>query len=343
MTILELKNRIYQDFISSFQNAITPLKKSFFEQLSNTLAATFQLLYIYLDRIFNDSFLTTCTKDRVLSYFAPLKDIEQKEPTVASGIVRFTGIDTTLIPAGTILIYNELEYITIEDGTIAAGFVDMNCESVEKGTVNNTLANIDLFLTTPIIGIDNKAISIAGFTKAIDEETIESVRTRTKQKFATATQIDNDNNYKALANELPNVKATFISDLKNGVGTFGITILTFSNDGVAIQSDIDELEQHFIDNEAVPIYVDTEYFLPTITYQAFSIQLAIDSDDNQELITQSIRDYLYLFQKPNTTFYFQGLADFLQTKGARLISPIPSSYYAIADDEILDLGVITWI
>ena len=80
----------------------------------------------------NDSFLTTCTENRVLNYFAPLKNITRKEPTVSSGIVKFTGIDATLVPTGTILIYSELEYITIADGTISSGFADINCESVEK-------------------------------------------------------------------------------------------------------------------------------------------------------------------------------------------------------------------
>ena len=342
MTIIELKSRIYNDFIASFQNAITPLKKTFFEQLSNTLSATFQLVYIYLDRIFNDSFLTTCTENRVLTYFAPLKDLARKEPTVSSGTVTFTGVDTTVIPTGTILIYNELEYITLADGTITSGTVDILCESVEKGTLSNTLANITLTLSTPITGVDNDAISTIGFTGAIDQETIESVRTRTKQKFATSTEVDNDNFYKSLANELSNVKATFISSNKSGVGTFGVTVLTFSNDGVPVQADIDEVEQYFIDNNAVPSYVEAEYFIPTIVSQDFTIQLAINDASNQATVEQAVRDYLYLVQKPAVAFEFQPLADFIQTLGARMISPVPTSSVTPASDEVLDLGTITW-
>jgi len=343
MNIKDLKNRIYNDFISSFNNAITPLKKSLFEQLSNTLSATFNLIYIYLDRIYNDSFLTTCTSSRVLDYFAPLKNITRKEPTIATGVVRFYGINTTVINSDIGILYNGLEYKTSEAGAISSGFVDLNCESIGKGTENNTLPNVDLLLSTPINGVDNKATSIDGFSSAIDEETIESVRTRTKQKNATLTQVDNDNFYKSLANELSNVKATFISDIKNGEGTFGVTILTFSNDGVPIQSDIDQVESYFTTNNAVPVYVDAEYFLPTITLQAFSIQLAVTNEDNKTNIEQAIRDYLYLKQKPGTTFQFSGLSDYLQDRGARLTNPDPSSDYAIAADEILDLGVVSWI
>ena len=32
----------------------------------------------------------------------------------------------------------------------------------------------------------------------------------------------------------------------------------------------------------------------------------------------------------------------MQTLGARLITPIPSSGQALADDEVLDMGTITW-
>jgi len=343
MTIQELKSRIYNDFIASFQNAITPLKKSFFEQLSNTLSATFQLVYIYLYIIFYDSFLTTCTENRVLTYFAPLKDLTRKEPTVSNGTVTFTGVDATVIPTDTILIYNELEYITLADGTITSGTVDILCESVEKGTLSNTLANITLTLSVPITGVDNDAISTIGFTGAIDQETIESVRTRTKQKFATSTEVDNDNFYKSLANELSNVKATFISSNKSGVGTFGITILTFSNNGVPVQADIDEVEQYFIDNNAVPSYVEAEYFIPTIVYQDFTIQLAINDASNQTTVEQAIRDYLYLVQKPAVVFEFQPLADYLQTLGARMVSPDPTTSTTPTSSQVIDIGTITWM
>lgn len=343
MTITELKSRIYNDFIASFKNAITPLKKSFFENIANSLSATFRLAYIHLDRIHADSFLTTCTEGRVLSYFAPLKNITQKLATISTGTVRFTGVTGSVIPIGQKLIYSEIEFITIASGTIASGYADVLCNSVKTGTTNNTLANIDLFLSTPIEGIDNKATSTSGFSGAIDDETIESVRTRTKQKNATASNVDNTYFYKSLANELTNVKASFISELKNGVGTFGVTILTFSNNGVPVQADIDEVQQYFIDNEAVPVYAEAEYFLPTIVSQAFSIQLATNTTTKQEEITLLVRDYLYLYQKQGTSFAFSGLASLLQDNGARLIAPTPSSTLAIALNEVVDLGTITWI
>lgn len=343
MNIKELKDRIYSDLITSFKNAITPLTKSLFEKFSDSLSATFQLLYIFLDRISSDSYLTSCTVARVYSYFAPLKNIKPKEASVSRGTIRFTGVNGTLIPTGTILIYNQLEYITSEDGTISAGFADIASKSVGKGSENNTPADIDLSLSIPIPGINNKATSSLGFNGAIDKETPESVRTRTKQKFATATRIDNDNTYKSLANEVDNVKASFISSIKNGVGTFGVTILTFTNDGVPIQADIDAVEQYFIDNNAIPTYVDAEFFLPVISNQDFDIQLAINNTQNQNDISQLIRDYLYLVQKPGTTFELQGLANTLQSNGARLISPTPDSSIVIASDGVLDLGVITWL
>jgi len=340
LTITELKDRIYQDFISSFKNAITPLKKSFFEQMSNSLAGTFLLSYIYLNNISKDSYLTSCTEDRVVDYFAPLKNVTLKLATKSVGVIRLTGNDGDIVPSGTTVTYNSLEFTTIEDGTVSSGYIDINSESVETGTVTNTLSNIDMFLTEEISGIDNKCISLLGFSGAIDDELIESVRTRTKQKFATATNIDNDNNYKSLANEVDNIKATFISSIKNGKGTFGVTCLVQSGNGVPTQADIDNIEQHFINNEAIPTYVECEYFIPTIVYQDLDILLAVDSDDNKALVTQLVKDYMYLFQKPSKTFAFSGLATYLQTQGARLTD---TTNITLASDEVLDLGTITWL
>lgn len=342
MTIQEIKNRIYQGFVSSFNNAITPLRYSFFDQLSNALAAAFQLLYIYYNNIFKDSFLSTCTESRVLNYFAPLKNVVRKDATQSIGVGRFTGTDGATIPAGTKMTYNELEYETIDEGAIASGYVDINCQSVGAGSENNTLANIELFLIVPISGVDNKVVSTAGFATAIDQETVESVRTRTKQKFAAPTSVDNDFTYKSLANEVPNVRASFISSLKNGVGTFGVTIFTQGNDGVPVQADIDAVEQYFIDNEAIPEYVEAEFFLPVITPVDFTIILATDTDDNRADMEQAIQDYLDLNQKPNTIFVYQGLADYIQKRGGRMNSPLPTVTTTLDPDEILSVGTITW-
>ena len=342
MDLKSLKDRIYNDIVTNFKNAITPLKKSLFDTLSYALASAFKLLYIYLDQIQADSFLTTCTESRVLNYFAPLKNLTLKEATSSEGIVRFTGIDTSIIPIDTIIIYNEYEYITTESGEISGGFVDINCESVEKGTLYNTINNIDLVLAFPIIGVDNEASSTPGFTGAIDDETIESLRTRTKIKFASPSKIDNSSSYKSLALEVDNVKAAFVSELKNGVGTTGITILTFSNDGVPVQADIDTVEQYFIDNEAIPTYSEFEFFLPDIISQDFTIQLIINDETNQNIIEQLIRDYLYLFVKPNKDFLYSDLNKILQANGARLENPTPSTIESLNDDQIIDVGTITW-
>lgn len=343
MTIKEIKDRIYKDYIASFKNAITPLRVSFFDKFSDSLAGTFQLLYIYFNNILKDSFLTTCTQSRVLSYFAPLKGLTQKNATVATGIVRFTGTDASIIPLGTILIYNNLEYKTTELGTIASGYADVQCESVEAGSENNTLENITLNLSVPVDGIDNSCISIGGFSGANDRETIENLRNRTKEKFANPESIDNYYTYTSLAETLPNIKKAFVSENKNGAGTFGITALTVGNNGVPIQADIDAIENLFISQNAIPVYVIPEYFLPTIITQDYTILLQDTSDENKTYITQLIRDYQYIYQRPNSSFYFSGLAAFLETKGARMTSPDPLTFQAIANDEILDLGTITWV
>jgi uncharacterized phage protein gp47/JayE len=345
MTLQELKDRIYNDIVTNFKNAITPLKKSFFETLSYALSSAFKLLYVYLDKIQADSFLTTCTKSRVLNYFAPLKNLKLKEATSSEGTVRFTGLDGSIIPIDTVILYNEYEYITTESGTIGdvtTGLVDINCKSVETGTLYNTIANITLVLAFPIDGVDNNVFSSGGFTGAIDDETVESLRTRTRQKFASPTNIDNNFFYKSLASEVDGVKASFVSELKNGVGTTGITILTFSNNGVPIQADLDKVEQNFIDTGSIPTYANFEFFIPTIISKDFTIQLIINDETNQNNIEQLIRDYLYLFVEPGTTFLYKDLADLLQSNGARLVSPLTTDTEVLASDEVIDIGTITW-
>lgn len=342
-TLQEIKDRIYNDFVASFQNAITPLNKSFFEVLANAISGAVQLLYIYLDNVSSDSFLNSCTQSRVLNYFAPLLRLTLKEPTVAEGTVSFTGVETTVIPIGTQVIYNSnIVYETIAEGTIASGAVDIVCQSVEKGTVSNTIGNIQLFLVVPVAGIDNDGFSTVGFSGAIDEETVESLRTRCIIKQGDSPQIDNNNYYKNLGNTLPNVKSTFISELKNGTGTFGVTILTYSNGGIPVQADIDEVEALFDSENAVPIYAETEYFLPTRVVQNFEILLAVNSSENQDDVNQLLMDYVYKFQEAGEDFEFLDLSKALQEKSARLVLPATTASVTLALNEVLDIGTVTW-
>jgi len=343
MTILEIKNRIYNDFIASFKNAITPLRQSFFEQISNSIAATINLVYIYIDRVQRESFLTTCTDDRVKTYFAPLKNISQKLATKSKGVVRFYGVDGATIDAGIKLSYNSQEYITISSATIASGYADVECESVDAGDITNTSKQIDIYLQSSIEGIDNKAYSEDGFSGAIDDESIDSLRTRAKQKFATASNVNNANYYVSLANELPNVKASFVSSNMHGSGTFGVTILTYSNDGVAIQQDIDEVASYFKEKEAIPEYVECDFFLPKITKIDMQIQLAVNNDSNKKIVKQAAMDYVYLFQKIGGEFSIDNLSKYLQTLGARVISPDTTQSIVTDNNEVLDLGVIEWL
>mgnify|MGYP003645050034 CR=1 FL=1 len=343
MTLQEIKDRVYNDFVVSFENAITPLKKSFFEILANSISGVIHLIYIYLDNVKKESFLNSCSDARVLNFFAPLLRLSLKNATKSKGIVLFTGVNSSVIPSGTKIIYNSnVEYETIEDVTILNGDANVECVSIKEGSLNNTINNISLSLVIPIIGVDNDALCTLGFAGAIDIETIGSLRTRCITKQGDSPQIDNNNYYKTLALEVPNVRASFVSELKNGVGTFGVTVLTNSNNGVPLQSDLDDVEAYFILKKGVPAYTQVEYFLPVIVYQNIDVFLAVNSVQNQELIRQLIKDYIYRFQEAGTIYSFVGLSKIMQENGARLVNPLPTDNITLSLDEVLDVGTTSW-
>ena len=89
--------------------------------------------------------------------------------------------------------------------------------------------------------------------------------------------------------------------------------------------------------------VDISLNSGAVVYQNLSILLADNSTDNQEYVLQAVKDYIYLYQKPGETFQFSELADYMQTIGARLNNPDPTSDLAIEIEEVLDVGTVTWI
>lgn len=348
MILDDLKNRIYADFVASFTNAITPLKKTFFEVISNAHASVSNLLYLYLDNVQDNSFLNSCSQTRVLSYFAPLNRLSLKSATYAEGILTFTGTVGALIPLGTKVVYNNtsLEYQTTVVATIPlSGTIDVPAiaSSTNLGSQGNTLGNIDLTVSTPLSGVNSDVKSTLGFTKGIDAESVESLRTRCMIKQGDSPNIDNRNYYRTLGNQLPNIKATFVTDLKNGNGTFGITILTHSNNGIPTPTDLSDLALHLETLKAVPTYAAVDIFQPVIVYVNLQILLAIKNDVNIASTEKLARDYIYLYQRAGQNFNYIGLSKLLQNNGARLVSPIPSFETTLAVNEVLDIGGITWL
>jgi len=278
-----------------------------------------------------------------MTYFAPLKNLVLNPATKAKGILTFTGVNGSIIPLGTKVLYNNMEFITTEAKTIVSNVASVKAESVNSGSENNTISSISLYLMFPIEGIDNQVFCTDGFTNALDEETKESLRTRCKQRFASPTIIDNDYSYRSKINELSFVKQSFISNLKNGAGSFGVTILTNTTSRVPTEQDMLDVKQYLMDSNSIPSYVAVEFFVPTIISTNFTIILAVDNEANRKIVTDALMDYLYLYQKPNTVFSYKGLADYLQTFGARLNTPLPSTTEDLKDNELIDIGTISWI
>ncbi len=341
MTIKTIKDKIYNDFISSFAGVITPLSKSFFDNFANSLSGMFKLLYIYMDNVSKESFVTTCSDNTLLTYFAPLFGVERKTATKSKGTITFFGVTGSIIPAGTILKYSKLEFITTAEATITETNIDVICESVETGEENNTTENITLKLSESLEGIDDEAISTAGFSTATNIESIEALRYRVKLAMSSSVKIENDNFYKSEAMRVENVKSVYISNAKNGAGTLGLTILTET--GMTTQTDIDNVEAHFKDNNLINPAIQVEFFIPTIVHLDLSIQLSQNTESNQNEMVELIKDYLTIYQKPNTTFYIRDISDFVASKGGRVIQPLQTADINLADDEVIKLGNILWI
>ncbi len=341
MTIKTIKDKIYNDFISSFSGVITPLSKSFFDNFANSLSGMFKLLYIYMDNVSKESFITTCSDTTLLTYFAPLNGVERKTATKSKGTTTFSGVAGSVIPAGTILKYNKLVFITTAEATITGADIDVLCESVETGEQSNTAENITLELSESIEGIDDNANSTGGFTTATNIEGIEALRYRVKLAISSSVKTENDNYYKSQAMIVENVKSVYISNAKNGAGTLGLTILTET--GTTAQTDIDNVEAHFVDNSLINPAIQVEFFIPTIVHLNLSIQLSQNTEANQSDMVEMIKDYLTIYQKPNKTFYIKDISDYIATKGGRVIVPIQTADITLADDEVIEIGAMTWI
>lgn len=164
-----------------------------------------------------------------LDYHGEREGVKRREAIAAKGNIVVEGADGTLIPAGSIVMTDEvdgvtIEYVTIVDATIDnSGTVTIPIEAVEPGSNGNVPANsINNFLE-PIVGVSSLT-NVEDITGGIDEEDDEEYRERILQTNRTRSFTGNKNDYIRWAKEVPGVGDVLVVPEWDGPGTVKVLI-----------------------------------------------------------------------------------------------------------------------
>ena len=153
--------------------------------------------------------------------------IYRNEGTKAVGEVIFTGDNGVSIDNGTILSYNNLYFVVLNDAVISGGQAELVVEALETGKQYNLLANTKLIAQEQINGITDIYIK-SNISNGTDIETDEELRDRYFDTIKKSYTSGNVAHYEKWATEVNGVGLCKIFPLKNGNGTVEV-VITDSN------------------------------------------------------------------------------------------------------------------
>lgn len=288
-SLQEIVQRVYTD-LTSKSGIQSPLKKSILKAFAYAIAGTAHLLFGFLDFIYKQAFPTTCD-ETVLIVWAYIYGIPRKQASFAEMVVKFTGVNGSVIPALTILKKADgTEYETKSEVMIAGGqaLVSIICKSA--GTIGNIDAGLKLNLVSPISGvIAQAAIQEAGLINGQDQETIELWRERILERIKEPPHGGNKADYKAWALEIPGVTRVWVYPAYLGIGTVG---LSFVNDAEAdifpTSGKVAEVQE--ILDEKRPVTAELIVFSPVKDEIDFDIEISPNIAAVRTAVENNLKD-----------------------------------------------------
>ncbi len=286
------------ELLAAGKRADALLRRSKMWVLSHVYAAIYHVLYGALEWISLQILPSTATDMDYLVAFGNAFGIERLLATTATGVVRFTGTDTTAIPAGTEFVREDgTVYLTTADaviGSTTTGLVDVAAEAEEEGEAGNMDSGTTLTLSEPIAGVDSEVSWFSGFDDGTDDEELEALRARILARMSATPQGGSAADYEAWAREVSGVFRALAVPLARGAGTVDIYFLHTGGTGFGIPTSgqVDDVQAH-IDEER-PVTADADALAPTEVEVPITIDaLTPDSAAIREAIEAEI-DSLFL-------------------------------------------------
>jgi len=250
-------------------------------------AAQIHSLYLYNEWILKQGFPQYAVGE-YLDLQAQMRGLQRNGAVKAEGIIRFM-IENALpvdirIDAGTVCMTTEgTEFITIEEGTIAAGTLscDVPAQAEIPGEGGNVAAETVIFMTAPPVGV-SACCNVHKFAGGLDAESDESLRRRILNSYKTLPNGANRAYYEKEAMEIDGVASVKVQPKVRGLGT--VDIIVAGINGMPTQELIDAVKSS-IDSKR-EICVDIQVKAPIET--AVDINVLIDVEDGYDFDTVKI-------------------------------------------------------
>lgn len=247
-TLTELINRICTSINTHIANANAFIKQSVFNVLSKIIAALHLDLYVYLDEIAKNFFITTADINGLMARGSDI-GVYRKKASFATGYIIVSGTPNTIIPLGTTYTTaSEQQYKTTAAAVVGSdGKVVVPIQATATGVAGNQYGGTEFILVNPIVGILSSAVATSnGITGGNDIEETEAYRARILLALRKQAGAGDTIFYENAALTQPGVTRAKAYRTYAGAGTVGITFLmenTYPN-GIPLPGDVASMKQY---------------------------------------------------------------------------------------------------
>jgi len=318
-TLNDLIVRIENDITSRLSGLIPLLSRALLKILARVFAGVADGTYAHQEFISIQMIIDQAEGD-FLRRWAFQWQIDIQEATFATGQARFTGVDTTLIPLGTLLVRSDgNEYLTTANGTIVSGVVDIPIESTTEGLVGNAPALTPLTLSTPILGVDDIVIIVGGGTEGgVDADSDDIIRENLLNRIKNPPMGGSENDFETVSEGVAGVDKAFVFENQAGV-TVVLGSVTVVIKGVAPIEPSGTLLNDVLAALNAPNFKPMTATVFTLAIDSktidFTIAIIPDNTEVRANITQNLNDTINADSTPGGVILISHIRNAISTSG----------------------------
>lgn len=347
----QVRNRIVTEMAAAGYRVESAIPRSLVRILADTFAGSLHVLYGALEWAARQILPDLADTD-YLERHGAVYGVTRQEAGAWTGTLTFTGVNTTVVPEGTIATRADgAVYMTTAAGTISGGTVTVAAEAEVAGADGNVDDATELTLGVSIVGVYSTVTVAATTTAGTDEETDAELRERILQRIQETPQGGSADDYERWAREVDGVFRARAVPLARGAGTVDVYFLHDEGTGYGIPTSPQITEvQAYLDDKR-PVTADVDAKAPTTSTVAFTIgALEPDTADTRAAIEAEL-DALFLRKAlavdaagdPETIYvsdFWQAAASAEGVTGVDIDSPVADLTPTVG--QVYIRGTITW-
>lgn len=342
-TLSDLITRIRDGIFSRL--SFEQLRRSDAEVYGKELAGASHELHGHLQFIAQNVIYDTATSEYLDRWAGIWLTTPRIAATPAVGNITISGVNTTLVPAGSVFVSaTGIGYSTDADATIAAGTALVAVTALSSGANTNLVAGSLLSLTTPITGITSTAtVDASGITGGADQEDDFKLRARLLARIQQPPHGGADYDYVNWALEVAGVTRAWVYPQELGLGT--VTVRFVRDGDASIIPDAGEVTAVYDYIEARrPVTANLTVVAPVAVPLNFTIAATPNTAAVKAAIEAELRDLITRESEPAGTILLSHIREAISIAAgeSNYVLTTPNADVTNTSGNMTTFGTITW-